>query len=80
MGISNVTRLIGVEKMEKQDLLNQITNSDGNVKISSISSTEKGEHLINLAKTLEHEGKIVLLEYCMEQEPVSVSLKTKLIK
>lgn len=66
--------------MRKEELLSQITNSDGNVRISSISSTEEGEHLVYLAKHLEHEGKIVLLEYCMEQEPLAVSFKTKLIK
>ncbi|MEH7440569.1 hypothetical protein V7182_24265 [Neobacillus drentensis] len=63
--------------MKKEDLLTLITNSDGNVKISSISTAEECEDLIHLAKTLESEGKIVLVEYCMEQEPLSVSLKTK---
>ncbi|CAM3800069.1 hypothetical protein [Mesobacillus thioparans] len=64
-------------KLSKEDLLDQIQNSDGNVRISSISSAEEGEELIALAKHLELEGKIVLLEYCLDKKPMSVSLKTK---
>lgn len=67
----------GGEQMKKEDLLDLITESNGEVKISSISTTEECEDLIHLAKTLESEGKIVLLEYCMEQDPLTVSLKTK---
>lgn len=64
-------------KMSKEELLNQIKNSDGNLKISSVSSTEEGEEVIALAKHLELEGKIVLLEYCLDKKPLAVSLKTK---
>jgi hypothetical protein len=64
-------------KMSKEELLNQIKNSDGNLKISSISSTEEGDEVIALAKHLELEGKIVLLEYCLDKKPLAVSLKTK---
>ncbi|WHX42802.1 hypothetical protein QNH36_12000 [Mesobacillus sp. AQ2] len=64
-------------KLSKDDLLDQIKNSDGNLRISSISSTEEGEELIALAKHLELEGKIVLLEYCLDKKPLSVSIKTK---
>ncbi|MCM3122768.1 MULTISPECIES: hypothetical protein [unclassified Mesobacillus] len=64
-------------KLSKDDLLDQIQNSDGNLRISSISSTEEGEELIALAKHLELEGKIVLLEYCLDKKPLSVSIKTK---
>ncbi|WP_144475578.1 hypothetical protein [Cytobacillus oceanisediminis] len=64
-------------KLSKEELLDQIQNSDGNLKISSISSTEEGEELIALAKHLELEGKIVLLEYCLDKKPLSVSIKTK---
>jgi hypothetical protein len=44
-----------------------------------VSSTEEGEEIIALAKHLEHEGKIVLMEYCIEKKPTAVSLKTKTI-
>ena len=64
-------------KMSKEELFNQIMNSDGNLKISSISSSEEGEEVIALAKHLELEGKIVLLEYCLDKKPLAVSLKTK---
>ncbi len=64
-------------KLSKKDLLDQIQNSDGKVRISSLSSAEEGEELIALAKHLELEGKIVLLEYCLDKKPLSVSLKTK---
>lgn len=64
-------------KLSKDDLLDQIQNSDGNLRISSISSTEEGEELIALAKHLELEGEIVLLEYCLDKKPLSVSIKTK---
>lgn len=64
-------------KLSKVELLDQIQNSDGNLRISSISSTEEGEELIALAKHLELEGKIVLLEYCLDKKPLSVSIKTK---
>lgn len=64
-------------KLSKEELLNQIMNSDGNLEISSVSSTEEGEEVISLAKILEHEGKIILLEYCLDKKPLSVSLKTK---
>ncbi|WNF24973.1 hypothetical protein [Mesobacillus jeotgali] len=64
-------------KMSKEELFNQIKNSDGNLKISSVSSTEEGEEVIALAKHLELEGKIVLLEYCLDKKPLAVSLKTK---
>ena len=63
--------------MSKEELFNQIQNSDGNLRISSVSSTEEGEEVIALAKHLELEGKIVLLEYCLEKKPLAVSLKTK---
>ena len=66
-----------MEKMSKEELLNQIKNSDGNLKISSVSSTEEGEEVIALAKHLELEGKIILLEYCLDKKPLAVSLKTK---
>ena len=65
--------------MSKEELLDQIKNSDGNIKISSISSTENGEQIISMAKHLEHEGKIVLMEYCVEKKPLAVSLKTRFI-
>lgn len=64
-------------KMSKEELFNKLQNSDGNLQISSVSSTEEGEELIALAKHLEHEGKIVLLEYCLDKKPLAVSLKTK---
>jgi hypothetical protein len=64
-------------KLSKEELFDQIQNSDGNLRISSISSTEEGEELIALAKHLELEGKIVLLEYCLDKKPLSVSIKTK---
>ncbi|GAM13184.1 MULTISPECIES: hypothetical protein [Mesobacillus] len=63
--------------MSKEELFNQIQNSDGNLRISSVSSTEEGEEVIALAKHLELEGKIVLLEYCLDKKPLAVSLKTK---
>ncbi|RSD29060.1 hypothetical protein [Mesobacillus subterraneus] len=65
-------------KMSKEELFEQIKNSDGNLKISSVSSVEEGEEVIALAKHLEHDGKIVLLEYCLDKKPLSVSLKTKI--
>ncbi|WP_226641694.1 hypothetical protein [Mesobacillus subterraneus] len=65
------------EKMSKEELLNQIKNSNGSLEISSVSSTEEGEEVIALAKQLEFEGKIVLLEYCLDKKPLAVSLKTK---
>jgi hypothetical protein len=65
------------EKLSKEELLKQIQNSDGNLRISSVSSTEEGEEVIALAKHLELEGKIVLLEYCLDKKPLAVSLKTK---
>ncbi|MFT9598120.1 hypothetical protein [Mesobacillus sp.] len=64
-------------KMSKEELFDQIQNSDGNLRISSVSSTEEGEEVIALAKHLELEGKIVLLEYCLDKKPLAVSLKTK---
>lgn len=64
-------------KMSKEELFNKLQNSDGNLQISSVSSTEEGEELIALAKHLEHEGRIVLLEYCLDKKPLAVSLKTK---
>ncbi|MBT2692062.1 hypothetical protein [Bacillus sp. ISL-55] len=64
-------------KMSKEELFNQIQNSDGNLKISSVSSAEEGEEVIALAKHLELEGKIVLMEYCLDKKPLAVSLKTK---
>ncbi|MBT2679403.1 hypothetical protein J7E38_10350 [Bacillus sp. ISL-35] len=64
-------------KLSKEELLEQIQNSHGNISISSISSTEEGEELIALAKHLELEGRIVLMEYCLDKKPLSVSLKTK---
>jgi hypothetical protein len=64
-------------KLSKEELLDKIHNSDGNLSISSVSSIEEGEELIALAKTLEHEGKIVLLEYCVDKKPLAVTLKTK---
>ncbi|WP_079508926.1 hypothetical protein [Mesobacillus jeotgali] len=64
-------------KLSKEELLDKIQNSDGNLSISSVSSIQEGEELIALAKTLEHEGKIVLLEYCVDNKPLAVSLKTK---
>ncbi|MBS8264013.1 hypothetical protein DYI25_06145 [Mesobacillus boroniphilus] len=64
-------------KMSKEELFNQIQNSDGNLRISSVSSVEEGEEVIALAKHLELEGKIVLLEYCLDKKPLAVSLKTK---
>lgn len=63
--------------MSKEELFNQIQNSDGNLRISSVSSVEEGEEVIALAKHLELEGKIVLLEYCLDKKPLAVSLKTK---
>ncbi|MBT2663452.1 hypothetical protein [Bacillus sp. ISL-45] len=65
------------EKMSKEELFKQIQNSDGNLRISSVSSTEEGEEVIALAKHLELEGKIVLLEYCLDMKPLAVTLKTK---
>ncbi len=65
-------------KMSKQELLERILDSEGSLKISSVSSTEEGEELISLAKNLEHEGKIILMEYCLDKKPLSVTLKTKL--
>ncbi|UYZ24179.1 hypothetical protein [Mesobacillus jeotgali] len=65
------------ERLSKEELLKQIQNSDGNLRISSVSSTEEGEEVIALAKHLELEGKIVLLEYCLDKKPLAVSLKTK---
>jgi hypothetical protein len=65
------------EKMSKEELFNQIQSSDGNLRISSVSSMEEGEEVIALAKHLELEGKIVLLEYCLDKKPLAVSLKTK---
>jgi hypothetical protein len=64
-------------KMSKEELFNQIQSSDGNLRISSVSSMEEGEEVIALAKHLELEGKIVLLEYCLDKKPLAVSLKTK---
>ena len=64
-------------KMSKEELFNRIQNSDGNLRISSVSSVEEGEEVIALAKHLELEGKIVLLEYCLDKKPLTVSLKTK---
>ncbi|WP_174732199.1 hypothetical protein [Mesobacillus harenae] len=66
--------------MKKEELLKQINKSDGELTISSISTKEEGENLISLAKHLEHEGKIVLLEYCLDKKPLAVSLKTKLVE
>lgn len=66
--------------MKKEELLSRITNNDGNTRISSISSKEEGEEIINLAKHLEYEGKITLIEYCLENKPLAVSLKADLIK
>lgn len=65
-------------KLSKEELLERILNSEGSLKISSVSSTEEGEELISLAKTLEHEGKIILMEYCLDKKPLSVTIKTKL--
>ena len=65
--------------MSKEELLDQLKNSDGNIRISSVSSIENGEQVISLAKHLEHEGKIVLKEYCVEKKPLAVSLKTRVI-
>jgi hypothetical protein len=72
-GVKKMAKL----KMSKEELFDHIKNSDGNIKISSVSSTEEGEEIIALAKHLEHEGKIVLMEYCIEKKPTAVSLKTK---
>lgn len=66
--------------MKKEELLKQISKSDGELTISSISSNEEGENLISLAKLLEHEGKIVLLEYSLDKKPLAVTLKTKLVE
>lgn len=84
MWVKMVNTLEGVKKMaklkmSKEELFEQIKNSDGNIKISSVSSTEEGEEMIALAKHLEHEGRIVLLKYCVEKKPIAVSLKTKTI-
>lgn len=76
-GYLKCNKMNGGGKMKKEDLLDLITDSNGEVKISSFSTSEECEDVIQLAKTLESEGKIVLLEYCMEQEPLAVSLKTK---
>ncbi|WML49991.1 hypothetical protein RCG23_09140 [Neobacillus sp. PS3-34] len=66
--------------MKKEELLNRITNNDGNTRITSISSREEGEEIIALAKHLEYEGKITLMEYCLESKPLAVSLKADSIK
>ena len=65
--------------MSKEELLEQLKNSDGNLRISSVSSTENGEEVISMAKHLEHEGKIVLKEYCVEKKPLAVSLSARYI-
>jgi hypothetical protein len=66
--------------MNKEELLDQIANSDINTTISSITSREQGEQIIALAKILEYEGRIILEDYQIENKPLSVSLKTKVIK
>ncbi|PLS03322.1 hypothetical protein [Neobacillus cucumis] len=66
--------------MKKEELLSHIYDSNGNVRISDISSKEEAEDLIFTAHHLEQEGKIVLLEYCLENDPLAVTLKTKQIK
>ncbi|MBM7655270.1 hypothetical protein [Neobacillus cucumis] len=62
--------------MNKYDLFNQIVLNNGNVRLSPISSKEEAEEIIFLAHQLEHEGKISLVEFCMEKDPIAVSLKT----
>jgi hypothetical protein len=74
-GVKKMAKL----KMSKEELFEQIKNSDGNIKISSVSSAEEGEEMISLAKHLEHEGRIVLSEYCVEKKPMAVSLKTNIL-
>ena len=65
--------------MNKYDLFNQIVLNNGNVRFSPISSKDEAENLVFLAHQLEREGKISLLEFCIEKDPIAVSLKTKLI-
>ncbi|MDP4162160.1 MAG: hypothetical protein Q8906_08095 [Bacillota bacterium] len=66
--------------MKKEELLNQITNNDGNTRISRLSSIEEGEEIIKMAKLLEFEGKIILQKYCLESKPLAVSLEASLAK
>jgi len=66
--------------VNKDELFSHIANNNGNVRIAPISSKEEAEKLIFLAQQLEYEGKISLLEFCMEKDPIVVSLNTKLIK
>ena len=63
--------------MKKEELLSHICNSNGNIKIWSISSKEEAEDIIFTAHHLEQEGKIVLIEYCLENDPLTVTLKTR---
>ncbi len=66
--------------MKKEELLSHIYNSNGNVRISDLSSKEEAEDLIFTAQHLEQEGKIVLHEFCLENDPLAVTLKTEQIK
>jgi hypothetical protein len=66
--------------MKKEELLSHIYDSNGKVRISDLSSKEEAEDLIFKAQHLELEGKIVLLEFCMENDPLTVTLKTKQLK
>jgi hypothetical protein len=66
--------------MKKEELLSHIYDSNGNVRISDLSSKEEAEDLLFKAQHLEQEGKIVLVEFCMENDPLAVTMKTRQLK